>query len=374
MRDVLRAAGMDVDSISLGKVEAPDKARNIGLLGYDADEIGNQYCCSFPFDKAVDPFGDVLIAYEMNDAPIPRQHGYPVRAIVPGHAGARNCKFLEMVTVTDSPCDGHSNWHQYSVHAPDVPMRKIAEFYEYEDEIMADPAVQEMPVQSMITSPTPNEVISALQNGDESLRVKGIAWGGGGSGINRIDVSLDNGVHFTKAQVLEKPITERRRAEWSWSFFERDIPIPDEMRAKLKAGEPQELILTSKAVNTAWNVQPENIVYNAHGCCVNHWYRVPVTLCPKAKQNIKAPEGDFANKPTGGRFATPFRNLDHPDDLEIRQSHSKLAHVMGYGDDSSCTCGNDCEEGEGCLNQRFETSPSRLFARNRAAGQPSKCL
>ena len=31
------------------------------------------------------------------------------------------------------------------------------------------------------------------------------------------------------------------------------------------------LTLTSKAFNAAWNVQPENPNYNAHGCCVNHW-------------------------------------------------------------------------------------------------------
>jgi sulfite oxidase len=84
MRDLLRASGMDVDSISLGKIEAPEKATEIGLLAYDHDEVGNQYCCSFPFDKAIDPFGDVIVAYEMNGQPIPRSHGYPVRSIVPG--------------------------------------------------------------------------------------------------------------------------------------------------------------------------------------------------------------------------------------------------------------------------------------------------
>ena len=36
------------------------------------------------------------------------------------------------------------------------------------------------------------------------------------------------------------------------------------------------LTLTSKAFNAAWNVQPENPNYNAHGCCVNHWYCCPV--------------------------------------------------------------------------------------------------
>ena len=67
-----RAAGMDVDKISTREVEPPPKALWVGLLGYDQDEVGNQYCCSFPFDKAIDPFGDVILAYEMNGEPIPR--------------------------------------------------------------------------------------------------------------------------------------------------------------------------------------------------------------------------------------------------------------------------------------------------------------
>ena len=74
---------MDVDQISLGKKSVPH-TWNVGLLGYDMDEVGNQYCCSFPFDKAVDPYGDVILAYQMNGEDIPRSHGYPVRAIVPG--------------------------------------------------------------------------------------------------------------------------------------------------------------------------------------------------------------------------------------------------------------------------------------------------
>jgi hypothetical protein len=39
--------------------------------------------------------------------------------------------------------------------------------------------------------------------------------------------------------------------------------------------------LSSKAFNAAWNVQPESPNYNAHGCCVNHWYKVPVTVDPR---------------------------------------------------------------------------------------------
>jgi sulfite oxidase len=323
LRDVLGAAGLDVDAITLRTTEADPAMQQIGLLGYDQDEVGNQYCCSFPFDKAVDPFGDVLVAYEMNGEPIPRAHGYPVRCVVPGHAGARNCKYLEHVEVTDSPCKGHSNWKQYAVHAPNVPMRKIAEFEGHKKELVKDPAVQEMPVQSLITQPSPHDILAAAKNNFASVTVKGLAWGGGGSGINRVDVSLDDGKTFTRATVLENPVKQPRRSQWGWHFFEQEIPLPDEMRWKLQDGQRVDLVLTSKALNAAWNVQPENPNpnVNAHGCCVNHWYRVPVTLCPFMGEDMKAPDGDFANKPSGGRFKKPFRNFmeTSPSKLDQRQ-------------------------------------------------------
>jgi sulfite oxidase len=84
MRDVFRYCGMDVDGFSLNKVPVPKEATMVGMTGYDHDEVGNQYCCSFPFEKSIDPYGDVILAYEMNGVDIPRSHGYPIRAIVPG--------------------------------------------------------------------------------------------------------------------------------------------------------------------------------------------------------------------------------------------------------------------------------------------------
>lgn len=314
MRDIFNYCGMDVDSISTRRTSPSElEGCAVGLHGYDTDEVGNQYCCSFPFEKAIDPFGDVLVAFEMNGVPIPRQHGYPVRAIIPGHAGARNCKFLERITVTTTPCCDACNWKQYAVHAPDTPLHKLHDFELYKDELKKDPAVQEMPVQSFITFPGPGDVISFMEHGDV-LTVKGIAWGGGGEAINRVDVSIDNGKTFTKADVLPNPIKERRNCHWSWVFFEKQIKLPENVKETLKSKHGVELILTSKALNQSWNVQPENAEsnYNPHGCCVNHWYRVPIVLCPFATCDKPGPIGDFANKPSGGRFKTPFRNLEQP--------------------------------------------------------------
>jgi hypothetical protein len=59
-----------------------------------------------------------------------------------------------------------------------------------------------MPVQSMITSPAAGDVISASQAGD-SILVRGIAWGGGGSGVSRA-----------------------RQTSWSWSEPKRWLTFP----------------------------------------------------------------------------------------------------------------------------------------------------
>ena len=62
---------------------------------------------SIPIEKAADPRGDVILAYEMNGEPINRDHGFPLRVIVPGVVGVRNVKWLGRIEVSETEATSH---------------------------------------------------------------------------------------------------------------------------------------------------------------------------------------------------------------------------------------------------------------------------
>lgn len=102
LRDVLKAYG--IDESNLGNI------KHVHFEGLDTDVANVPYAASIPIHKALDPRGDVILAYEMNEEPISRDHGYPLRVIVPGIVGARNVKWLNRIVVSDKESNGH--WQQ----------------------------------------------------------------------------------------------------------------------------------------------------------------------------------------------------------------------------------------------------------------------
>ena len=73
------------------------RAKHVQFEGYDKGADGSPYGASIPISKAFTPYGDVLLAYEMNGETLPRDHGYPIRAVVPGVVGTRNVKWLNNI-------------------------------------------------------------------------------------------------------------------------------------------------------------------------------------------------------------------------------------------------------------------------------------
>ena len=71
-----------------------------------------------PIAKALD---DVLVAYEMNGEPLPPDHGFPARLVVPGWVGIAWIKWLGSIEVADHPLTSPWNTTSYRMIGPDYP-------------------------------------------------------------------------------------------------------------------------------------------------------------------------------------------------------------------------------------------------------------
>lgn len=56
---------------------------------------------SIPIERALDPKNKVMLAWEMNGKPLTKDHGYPLRLVVPGFIGVRNCKWVCKLEICD---------------------------------------------------------------------------------------------------------------------------------------------------------------------------------------------------------------------------------------------------------------------------------
>ena len=174
LRDVLLEAGFKDNEIVSGK--------HIQFEGLDVDVSKAPYGASVPLAKAIDPQNDVLIAFAMNGEDIPKDHGYPVRIVIPGVVGARQVKWLSKIVIADEESRCHWQRNDYKGFSPSTDWDTV--------DFTSMPSIQDLPVQSAICEPANGAV---LEEGTEEFTVKGYAWSGGGRGIVRVDVSPDGG-------------------------------------------------------------------------------------------------------------------------------------------------------------------------------------
>ena len=225
LRDLLTDAGLDAASRAV---------HHVHFEGVDGTTA------SIPSAKALSEGGDVLIAWEMNGEPLPRDHGAPLRAVVPGFVGVRHIKWLESIICAEEEAIGV--WQRgiaYKAFGPSV--RTVGE-----REVAAATPIMEMPVQSAILAPATGATVEA-----GPLTVSGFAWSGGGRGIIRVDVSGDGGETWETAELGEGSEQPVDRA-WAWTFWQAELQLPAPPTCAA-------VTLICKAVDASHNVQVRSL-------------------------------------------------------------------------------------------------------------------
>lgn len=270
LADVLADAGFDPH----GSEEDRD-VRHVHFAGSEA------YASSIPIRKAMDPYGDVLLAWGMNGEPLPPDHGFPLRSIVPGTVAARSVKWLNRIALSDE--ESPSQWQRkdYKCFGPNQTTVDWA----------TAPSIQEMPVQSAITAARLHNAQKDDTNSSDShpISVSGYAFSGGGHAIVRVDISLDDGKSWTQARLLDNngsgpddtanQITQEQGRTWSWKLWRFDGAVPDEaFRPQDDGADKKCTRLLVKAVDDAYNTQPESYAanWNLRGNLCSSWHRVLV--------------------------------------------------------------------------------------------------
>lgn len=250
LRDVLTDAGFPID-------DTPDEVQHAQFMGAEA------YGASIPIDKALDKRGDVLLAYEMNGKPLPADHGYPIRVLVPGTVAARSVKWVNKIILSGEESTSQWQRRDYKCFGPNVSSRN--------PDWDSAAAIQEMPVQSAITSLRDISIHSKkdrklLQvNGleEDSVLVEGYCYSGGGRRIVRVDVSADGGRTWHQAELL--PDEAKGAKAWAWRRWRWVVPRQDTGNC-----------FVVKAVDEAYNTQPNDYepTYNFRGNLTSAWHRV----------------------------------------------------------------------------------------------------
>ncbi len=206
--------------------------------------VEQAYERSLPLDEAFRE--DVLLAYDLNGAPLPPQHGAPLRLVVPGWYGMTNVKWLERITVLERPFDGYQQTRAYRLRRDEddegIPLTRIRP-----RALMAPPGIPDFLSRHRIVDAGP-------------CPLEGRAWSGLAP-VAAVEVSVDGGAVWTAAEV------EPQLGPWAWAGW----------RFVWEAA-PGDYELLCRARDEAGNEQPLVPEWNVGGYANNAVQRVPVTV------------------------------------------------------------------------------------------------
>lgn len=229
LRDVLDFAGIRPSAVS------------VLLVGLDAESPEGGFRRVLPVDKARHP--DTLLAYALNGEPLPRDHGYPVRALIPGWVGASSIKWLDRIVVSSDERWTRNNTTSYVL---------IGDDYLPEGEALGQPVTRQT-VKSALALSWPAE----LKPGRQTLH--GFAQTPDGP-IVRVEWSEDGGNTWRDARV-------ESTGRYSWARFEFDWEA-----------RPGEHTIMTRATDSAGATQPDSVPFNRKGYLFNQPIPHPVKV------------------------------------------------------------------------------------------------
>jgi DMSO/TMAO reductase YedYZ molybdopterin-dependent catalytic subunit len=187
---------------------------------------------------------EVLVAYQMNGRDLSRDHGYPVRAIVPGHYGMASVKWLTRIRAVREPFRGYWQTSDYA----------------YWEDVEGQPvrrALGEIPVKSEITRPGVCETLAP----NTPYAIAGLAWSGE-SEVTEIAVSTDGGETWAPAEFID-PAQRHAWRRWKLAWTTPEQPGP--------------YILLARAKDANGCVQPDRHDPNYGSYVIN--YPLPIEVC-----------------------------------------------------------------------------------------------
>ena len=189
---------------------------------------------------------DVLLVYEMNGAPLPPQHGFPLRLLVPGWYGMAQVKWLTDITVIDSAFTGFQQDVAYRLrvdpHEPGVPVTRMEP-----RALVIPPGWPDFMTRTRFLHPGP-------------ISLHGRAWSGHAP-ITAIEVSSDGGRTWQLATI------DGNVARWDWCSW-----------TWVWEAQPGQHTLCVRATDASGRRQPTEQPWNRGGFANNTIQQVPVLV------------------------------------------------------------------------------------------------
>jgi sulfane dehydrogenase subunit SoxC len=233
---LLEEAGVEADAV------------DVVFTGLDRGvekEIEQSYERSLPVGEA--RRGEVLLAWEMNGEPLPPQHGFPLRLVVPGWYGMTSVKWLERITLVAVPFAGYQQTDAYRFRADEEDEGEALAWIAPRS-LMIPPGIPDFHTRRRFVESGP-------------CRLEGRAWSGVAP-IAAVEVSFDGGSEWEPAQLEAGP------SRWAWSAW----------HATWEPEAPGEYVLSCRARDEAGNEQPLEPRWNVGGYANNAVQRVAITV------------------------------------------------------------------------------------------------